>query len=260
MTSRGVFKLLTQRAAFFDSLILVVRGQRRKDVITRIRLGKNRPIGSARSNYARAIDGVCRWTKTEFQLRYGRFHRFKKNVAPFCLTFESQQAPITSHVAQAIVDALFCKGAAVTVTKCDVAFDTNLKKSFILRSAVCRGCRYRYQSTTYFGSPTSAFQVRVYQKGKVVRIEMVLRKRKLVSLGVQRLDDLKSITHFDLASHFELRRHRRGVSLGRRGVPQGASMSKLQRVCKKEGMSFRKLSARCRQQKRLLRMLRNLVW
>lgn len=258
------FRLLVADASFVDTLVLSIRGARKKRTGYKVRLGRNVPIASHSSNYARTQHGHCCLTGNPLEVRYGRIRPSRKRVPPFSVVIRSEVTPVTLESAVASVEALFRKGYRATISRFELTFDTHIPLRFIARHAVCRLRMRNWRGSLYFGSARSDWQIRVYQKAPgITRVEWVLRRGFLQSFGINSLQKIKDAAQLPIFGSFALREFRQGgaTRLRHRGLVTGpVRMRRFRKFCSKHSLSFRYWTATCPEERLLRRMLSRFVW
>ena len=259
------FNFLLAYAAFVDTLEVSIHGERRRKHLPTVRLGRNSAIGSSRSNYARSQRGTCCLTGNPFEWRYGPFGRNAHRVPPHRIILRSETSPLTRWSVRSVLDALFQPGYRAVVSKCEITFDTRIPLRFLLEHTCCLLTRRRLSaSSVRFGSPSSAWQVRVYEKApSVVRLEFVLRRGALRANNINSVESLGTVPELALFDWFPIRELRDRSATGEGSVPaelRTASMRKLRRFCRRNGLAFQDLTKQCPEERTLRRMLGRFVW
>lgn len=259
------FDYLVAYAAFVDTVEISVYGEPRQKPLPTVRLGLDSPVGSSRSNYARSQRATCCVTGNPIEHRYGPFGRHKHRVPPHRIILRSETVPLTVGSVRRLLDALFKSGYQAIVSKCEVTFDTHIPFQFLLKHVCCLLIRKRFsESSVRFGSPRSGWQVRVYQKApSVVRLEFVLRRGMLRAHGIDSLESLGTIPGIGLLAWFPIRELRDRSATGDGSVPaelRTASMRKLRRFCRRNGLAFQNLTKQCPEERALRRMLGRFIW
>lgn len=259
------FNFLLAYAAFVDTLEVSIHGERRRKHLPTVRLGRNSAIGSSRSNYARSQRGTCCLTGNPFEWRYGPFGRNAHRVPPHRIILRSETSPLTRWSVRSVLDALFRPGYRAVVSKCEITFDTRIPLRFLLEHTCCLLTRRRLSATSFrFGSPRSAWQVRVYKKAPgIVRLECVLRRAALRANNINSIESLGTVPGLALFDWFPIRELRDRSATGEGSVPaelRTASMRKLRRFCRRNGLAFQSLTKQCPEERTLRRMLGRFVW
>ncbi len=258
------FWFLVGYAAFVDTIAISVDGIPRKYPRSTARYGRNLPIGSGASNYARSQQITCCLTGNPVEVRHGRFHRRRVGVPKYCVILRSEHAPITLSSALATLNAIFRNGYRATVSRFELTFDTHFPLRFVARHAICRLRMRKRRTSLYFGTSRSSRQVRVYRKASaVVRIEFVLRRDLLRAHGIKSLVSIPRVTQLDLLDWFRLREVRHGYAVP--GCRSGTecptiSMRKLRRFCVRNQLSFSWWTRQCPEERLLSRMLARFIW
>ena len=259
------FSYLVSYAAFADTVEISVHGNRRRKALRCVRLGPDSPIGSSRSNYARSRRGICCATGNPFEHRYGRFGRNKNRVPPHRLILRSETSPLTASCVRRVLGALFKAGYRAVVSKCEVTFDTRIPLSFLLMHQCSLLVRRQLSPTSFgFGSPNSAWRVRAYEKApSIIRLEFVLRRGALRAYGIDSVESLSNVPALRLFEWFPIRELRDRSATGQGSVPierRTASMQKLRRYCRRNGLAFQNLTKQCPEERLLRRMLSSFQW
>ena len=206
----GIFPELVDRRAFFDRVVLTIRGRRKKLSGTAVINRTNLPIGGEKSHYARVERGVVAATGNSFDLRYGPL-RLQKIVPPLVLVLRSDRTPISAENALAAVKLLCEKGWTASVSQVEITFDlTGTSVGFFERNVLTPARRFKTlgegRLTHYIGGRTSPWQIRVYDKAPgLVRFEFVGRRAFLRAHGIHRPAHLVLLRDIDLRPRVQLR-------------------------------------------------------
>jgi len=206
----GIFPELINRRAFFDRVVLTIRGRRKKLSGTAVINRTNIPIGGKKSHYARVERGVVAATGNSFDLKYGPL-RLQKIVPPMVLVLRSDRTPISAENAVAAINLLCEKGWTALVSQVEVTFDlTGTSVGFFERSVLTPARRFKTlgegRLTHYIGGRTSPWQIRVYDKAPgLVRFEFIARRGFLRAHGIHRPAHLVLLRDIDLRPRVQLR-------------------------------------------------------
>ena len=258
------FSFLLAYAAFVDTLEVSVYGESRRRPLSSVRLDQNQAVGGSRSNYARSQRGTCCLTGNPFEWRYGVFRPNRLRVPPHRVILRSETAPLTRRSVRSVLDALFRHGYRAVVSKYEITFDTHIPLHFLFKHACCRLTVRRFESSICFGSPRSTKQVRVYLKApSVIRLEFVLRRGALRAHRIDSVESVGKVPALGLFDWFPIRELRDRSATGEGSVPaelRTASMRKLRRFCRRNGLAFQNLTKQCPEERTLRRMLGSFVW
>jgi hypothetical protein len=259
---RNFFPVLVGYASFVDTLALSVQGVRRKRFQHTVRMGRNCPIGSGKSNYARSQRGVCCVSGNPFELRYGRFRPNRRAVPDNRLILRSEVTPLTDQSVTRILEALFCRGYEARASQLELTFDTQTTVKFVAQHALWLRSVRKFGSTIYFGSPRAKWQIRVYEKAPgIVRTEFILRRPLLRDCGIESLDSVGKLAQMDVFAKFALCELRDKPTFpGVQGTPGRRSIRDLYTVCARKRLSFFWWTKICPEERGLRRMLGRLIW
>jgi len=281
LNQRSTFQYLVNDAAFVDKAIFNVWGTRRKNILPKVKLGKNLAIGGPMRMYARSRHGENRLTENPFELRYGRLHKWRA-VAPFRLVVRSERLPLSGAQVRIILDSLFRKGYRCQASQLELTFDVSQYSFLFFRRQLFSNARsiIEFQdrlgrNTFYGGTARSPWQLRVYQKtSDCVRVEFVLRRAYLRDHALRSIEELVGLRKVDLANlaqFLEFRggrltpllkrtRHFWGKDLLLQS-PQRWPLQLLISVLRYRGRMNPEICLRCSKAQLLLnRMLGNFVW
>ena len=186
----GVFESLVGKRAFIDRVDLSLTKPVSLENLTHFRITGQKPCLGQKSFYARHAWGESSVTGNRFFLWYGKASRFPQ-VPSARLTLLSDYTPLTAAEVLLAVRELVGDIAAVRVTKVELTFDLHHDQAALAKAIFSiaqkrteltddRGWR-----TNYVGGPKSEREVCIYRKtSKVARVELVLRRRSLVRLGI----------------------------------------------------------------------------
>ena len=211
----GIFKRLIGRRAFVDRIGIslhkrVVIGKARH-----IRIERNTTCLGENSFYARYATGVCRTTGNPFRLLYGKASPFPR-VPLAQLTLHSERTPITAAEVFLLVRDLTGGISSCRVNYAELTFDLREVSQQKLSQQIASIAKRRTSlvdergwRTLYFGSPQSERQIRLYQKtADVVRLEIVLRLRSLVRLGIRYPEQIRLLQETDFRQFITVRNPR----------------------------------------------------
>lgn len=192
----GVYADLANARAFFDKVVLNIRGTLRKRPQPRLRGKKSLAIGGPGRFYARCLPRRDSLSHNKLQLKYGLLRRFG-NISPYVFSMWAGGSPVTLSAVVLALEALFRSGYRATVSAVELTFDVAGISLESLAGELCARAGVRWFSdkdgreTLYVGSPRSPYQLRIYQKTwSIVRIEFVLRNGFLRRCGMRRPQDL----------------------------------------------------------------------
>jgi hypothetical protein len=208
----GIFPSLVDRAAFFDKLVLSIRGRKRDSFGNAVRDPVNRPIGGTGRKYGRSENGVIAATGNSFELKYGPMRR-QKFLPPMILTLRSDRTPLSRENTVAAINALCEGGWMASLSEVEVTFDlSGLSVEFFKRSILTSARQFRTlrdekgRRTHYVGGRTSPWQLRIYDKTpSLVRFEFVARRAFLREHRIETPAHLRLFRDIDLRQRFQLR-------------------------------------------------------
>ncbi len=196
---QGVFAHLVNRAAFIDRIEISLRGQRfdwlraPETAEPELRITADCPIGGKNGWYGRLMHAVND-DGNAVTLKYGVRGAGKRfqNVPPIRLGLRAVGAPVTAQQIAEAIGTFMAHTDSARISLVEFSFDIRSARSVdVAKQVFARAHRFRElideqgRFTTYFGSPRSAVQTRVYQKTcEIVRVEFVLRNEFLQSFGV----------------------------------------------------------------------------
>jgi hypothetical protein len=195
----------------------------------------------------------------------------------------SEEVPLTGAQVNETMRLLFPNATEIKPVKAELTFDLTKVSVNYLHQHMIHGARQWYEwtdrvgrrRTVYIGSPTSDWQIRIYDKTeRVVRLELILRRGILPENGILQPDNVVKLRSLDLQPLFSLRRFSRPrVAAATMGWNDPywqdvacnweRSGSSLQRLCNMlvgRGDKTGSLFPLSRRQRNLERMQGNLIW
>lgn len=188
-----MFAYIADRAAFIDRVVVSVWGPDVNAAAIKGKLEneKNSPILATGRIYSWCLSGKERLSRNPVAIVYGPVRKFV-NVPKAQITFRSESVPLTGAQVMVAITELLGPRAKIDVSLLELTFDSERVPWWRLRQeAVHKARSWRVLSdaggrrTLYAGSRASDVQAKIYQKTeKVVRLEFVLRRGYLKSLGI----------------------------------------------------------------------------
>ena len=224
----GIFPEASDIRCFVDVTLISVFGNIRSKMGPAAANLRSFAIWSLEGLYARAISAIHSHTGNPLQLRYGPTRWFRR-VPSARLQLRSEERPLTMAECESVLDAVMEPGYRILVSFVELTWDIHdIDIDDAFRYAFTTARRFRELKdeygwkTKYLGSPTSPWQVRMYQKAAdVLRIELVLRRSFLKAHGIESLADVERLRSMDLSKKLrfrELSRERLRPDLLRRNI------------------------------------------
>jgi hypothetical protein len=195
-----IFPEAVDRAAFFDRIVVSVDGEPRSHPKHGVVI-RRRSILAA-SNYSHVNE--YRFASIP-NIVYTKYAPIRAFIPKFVLTFHSSEQPLLKEHVESVLEGLFYKEWSATVSEVEFTCDVRCKSAKKLNSVLfTRARRFRKRSdsrgaeTYYYGGPSSPWQLRVYDKCQdIVRVEFVLRRDFLRSVGINSLAELEKVRQFN---------------------------------------------------------------
>jgi hypothetical protein len=177
----GVFPFVWNQAAFIDVVTVNVSGTRRTRSDGQILNRQNLAIGGVGRYYGRCIRGCDAVTGNDLQLKYSPLRNYT-NLSPFVLTVWAGRGPVTCANVLLVLDSFMRRGYKATISKVELTFDTSEIPLYWFTRDLCTRAQIREEfnerdgtSTLYAGGTRSPWELRIYKKTSVVRVEFILR-------------------------------------------------------------------------------------
>jgi hypothetical protein len=190
--------------AFIDKVVFGSRGFRRKRTLSSAQNSVNLAIGGPGRLHARSQHGHSKVTRQPYELRYGRLQRRFVHCPEVLLVVRSSWMPLTCSQFLSTQNDLLRQGARSYPANVELTFDITQCSLEHIRE-VCRvatrkrsGITSVTGKTLYYGSPRSAWQLRVYEKQPALRIEFVFRLPFLRQHGIHAPHDICKLARINL--------------------------------------------------------------
>jgi hypothetical protein len=274
----GVFSHLVNSAAFVDKAEIALCGQRRIKILDHIAEGRNRAIGGFGRTYARCIPGRNIPTGNPLQFKYGRMVPYK-TISPFVVILWAGRLPVTCADVMLAINGFLRQGYRARISRLELTFDTKGIPLDLFTFELCTTARiFReiegdYGTTVYAGGVNSQWQMKIYQKHEIVRIEITLRSAFLRKHGIVKPEQLSLLRKILLWDHISFRRvdQSHGDELPRRIKdpwtwldhalpPGGVPASIILRELRKSRIEPGRWVVRSPREDLLRKMLKNLIW
>ena len=215
MATEIVFPYLLNKAAFIDTILMSVWAKE-KPVLYQLLDEKREGILKPGSSYARLVKGRAPLTGNPVEIVSGKISRFS-NVPPCQVRMRSEEVPLTGAQVNESMRLLFPAASRIQPVLVELTFDLTKTSVGYLHRHMIHGARQwdevvdRWRRrTVYVGSPVSLWQIRIYDKTeRVVRLELILRKRILPDNGILQPDNILTLRSLELKPMFSLRRFSR---------------------------------------------------
>jgi hypothetical protein len=278
---KGIFPSAVDTAAFGDTVNTSVRGPDLSPELDGLMNVKNTASFSKKSRYARCLTAEIRDTGNPLQAAYGKAgEKAALTAIPDAMVvFRSEQTILTG--AQIIRDMgnLFPSPTRFELSLVEFTFDVSspgleaIRRQAIHRARqTCSLVDDTGRRTFYVGSRHSPWQLRVYDKKGIVRIEFVFRREFLFKNGLLHPIDLLKLRVFDLEQLVTFRRvspeHLEEAAPDRsakwrEGVVRWAErwpISKLPSYLRDHGISPGKVLRPTQLQRKIESMQRQFIW
>jgi hypothetical protein len=213
MATEIVFPYLVSKAAFIDTIKLSVWTEE-KPILGQLVDENNDPILNGKSRYARLVEGKAPLTGNPVEIFYGKVSRFPR-VPPCQVKMRSEEVPLTGAQVNETMRLIFPAATRIQPVLVELTFDlTKISVDYLHQHMIHRSRqwnewwdRVRGRRTVYIGSPASAWEIRIYKKTeRVVRLELILRKRILPDNGILQPDNVLTLRSLKLQPMFSLRK------------------------------------------------------
>jgi hypothetical protein len=142
ISKNGVFKVLLNEKAFLDKVVVGVKGIRKDQPSSSVKIGSNVAIGGFGRNYARKESGLVTASGNSFDLVYGP-SKLIAILPPMMLTLRSDDAPITVKELTKAIDAICEEKWKASISSLELTFDfSGLPIEFFRRSIFSTAHRY----------------------------------------------------------------------------------------------------------------------
>lgn len=203
MECEDVFSHLVGISAFIDRIDMSILGHRRLRPKRPVQVLRNLPIGGPGRMFARSLHAVCTFGANPVELRYGPSRPY---IPPLRMNLRSEHSPLTCAQVATAQGCLARRGFCSYITSLELTADIYSEGLQAIAGQLLPGRLSRREFTDergrqslYLGLPRSRWKVRFYEKTDgIIRIEFVLRRNFLHSIGVQQLPDVLSLGRLGL--------------------------------------------------------------
>ncbi len=210
-----MFGYCSNQAAFIDRIVLSVWSNA-KPKLNRLPKAKDSGILSQKSLYARLFNGEDPLTGNPVQIKYIKVSPFPR-VPPYSMTIRSEKLPLTGAQINELLRLTFPEATRIQPVLVEVPFDLKgtsvgeIEYRMIHRARLYSVLQDPYARRTFYcGSPSSSWQIRVYDKAEdLVRLEVVLRRAYLQKFGIRQPDSLVRLRSLPLDQMFTIRKFSR---------------------------------------------------
>jgi hypothetical protein len=277
-----MFRYCLNNAAFIDRVVLSVNSDK-KPTLDQLLDREDKGILSPKSRksfYSRCCKGKAPNTGNPVQVLYGRVSRFPR-VPPYRVVMRSEEVPLTGAQVNEVIRLLFPGATSVRPVLVELTFDLKSTSVNYLQRHVLHRARlyYEYSSlrgkTAYFGSSSSPWQLRIYDKAPgIVRVELILKVKLLSRYGIQQPDGIGTLRSLKLNSMFAFKKFSRpriieatsswSDEYWREAVREwyyyGQHLNGLSRILGKSRSETDRIFPLSGVQRRVVKMQRNLIW
>lgn len=277
-----VFPHSRDKAAIVDKSVFSVRGELNETFReNEIKNATSKSIFHPGSQFAACIYGAATLTGNSVSIHHGKMVPFE-NVPDLTFTLHSETIPLTASQVELFIEGCTAGDVEVAASSLEVTFDftgedfERVRKNLLYRAhRVLVLTDDRGWKTFYVGSPSSSWQVRLYQKTSyALRLEFILRRGFLKRFGINRPQDILLLRKIDIWRLLSVRRYSRSSAkrvtrdwadaAARRAVlnwiDDGRSREPLLRILRENRTPAKLIFRRTKLQKRLEAMQKMLIW
>ena len=274
-----MFRYCFNNAAFIDRIVLSVNSDA-KPVLDQLLEAKDKGILSRKSFYSRCCKAKAPLTGNPVRVLYGKVSRFPR-VPAFRVLMWSEMVPLTGAQVNEFIRLVFPGAISCRPVLVELTFDLKSTSVSYLQRHILHRARlyYEYSSlggkTAYFGSSSSPWQLRIYDKAPgIVRVELILKVKLLSRYGIQQPDRIITLRSLNLARMFAFKKFSRPRIMeatnswrdeywreaARDWDYFGQHLNGLSRILGKSRSEIDRIFPLARVQRTVDKMQRNLIW